>query len=320
MPLLITEHPRRPFSKDLDQNGTETRSGDRTFNVTGVATDAEAFAAMEAFLDAEGRVHPQDANTAVQNVSGGRVSSAAFWEYAVSYSSRVSEGGDLLLEPPEITLEPYTYIEQTDRDVDGVPFTNTAGFPFDTPLEIERIGFILTVSRWESDYPAAKNLTYGSRVNQGNFAWPGGTQSYVSEGQAKFLGVFQSATSSIRTKVRCSYKFDLRAEGHQKNVIDQGAAGYTQVNNKRVSGLFVGSEDGAVAGEPLGNIRLDGSGSPLLYDSVRVAPPRGQPGLAVSPVPQSPSAALINNDLSTATAKVLTFKRHKLIAFSGLGI
>ena len=234
------------------------------------------------------------------------------YTYTVTYTS--NSGSGVLLDPPTVKYDPYTYEEESDHDAEGVPYVNTAGFPFEGRFPEEKQGVIITYSRWEPTYNIQTHFNYAGFTNSGTFMVPGGT---LATGQAKCLGIFQGELSTITVAVRVQYKFDCRKEGWKKNVVDQGALGWgkppidVEPSGDPVVGEFVGGPDGS----PVGNIRLDGDGAPI-NDSFLVSTPTYVGLETTIPDIPSPSAALVNSDLSTDDITILSFARTKSKVFN----
>lgn len=307
MTILVTEKRRRTMTSQLNSTGRAITTATRVFEVSGVTTEDEALNQCGVSL---GDGHPQ-ASAAVCNYRNAAMKSISFWEVECQYTSDSNESLDLTIQPPIITYEPYIYQIPSYIDANGKHYTNSAGSPFDQPMELDIVGVVLTVTKWETSYPLNKMITYGGKTNLGTFSWPGG---YVNEGQAKCLGVFQGETSSSTGLVKVSYRFDLRELGHKQNVPDMGAKGYCNPTGSKVeSGVFV-SGDVATAST---TVRLNGQGIPL-NTSFKVKPQGQSPTFFAVSAPTCDAQSLVNSTLSrtgTSGLTVLSFAKSKAIAF-----
>lgn len=326
MAAVVTERIRRPYTTEKTSTYTERITAQRTFDVSGVADENAAFTALLAAYTSPavnyGDPHPQDDDTTVVSHHIERITpgSSGYFTITVNYNSESGDSANILLTPPEIRYDPYTYEVAADRDLDGVPYLNTAGFPFDIPLPLEKQGVILTVKKWKASYSIAEHLQFAGKVNDGSFTWPGAGTS-VAAGQAKCLGIFQGERSTSSSAVMVEYRFDLREEGHQHNVVDQGPLGWAVHDGVKKTGVFVGGNKAGVS--PTGPIRLDGTGRPLLSNDFYVLPAQpyaGDPINPATPPTASPSSSLVNSTLSSSELTVLTFRNHLAEDFSDLSL
>lgn len=294
------------MTSQLNSTGRAITTATRVFEVSGVTTEDAALTTCGVSL---GDGHPQ-ASAAVCNYRNATMKSISFWEVECQYTSDSNESLDLTIQPPIITYEPYIYQLPSYIDANGKHYTNSAGSPFDQPMELDIVGVVLTVTKWETSYPLNKMITYGGKTNLGTFSWPGG---YVNEGQAKCLGVFQGETSSSTGLVKVSYRFDLRELGHKQNVPDMGTKGFCTVNSATTSGVFVTGDSATNAT----SVRLDGTGKPL-NTSFKVKPQPQSPTFTAIAAPTCDAQSLVNSTLSrtgTSGLTVLSFAKSKAIAF-----
>lgn len=306
---LATERKRPAYTKQQNGNGMWIITASRIFDVSGATSEDNAIEILEAQMNvSEGSEHPQAVSAKCNFIQVEQLSVGGLYKIDAQYTSDSSENLDLRIEPPVISYEPYLYQLPSYVDANGKEYTNTAGTPFDHPMELDVVGVILNISKWEDYYPIAKMIQYGGKTNTGTFSWPGGS---VNEGQAKCLGVFQGETSSSTGLVKVTYRFDLRDEGHKKNTPDIGKKAWGTVNSSSWSGLIVGGDSNA----PI-EARLDGTGKPL-NSAFKMKPSQDSPTYTIIVPPYTPdSQSLVNTSLSTGSLKILSFARSKSIVFN----
>ena len=104
------------------------------------------------------------------------------WEVTCQYSTdmRGGEGGPLagdpardvdnpLLIPPEVTWDSWSEMKVVHKDRNGVSILNSAGLPFDPPLQRRYTGHQVTVVRNEAAFPTLLAQQYEDTVNSDAF-------------------------------------------------------------------------------------------------------------------------------------------------------
>lgn len=161
------------------------------------------------------------------------------WTANVNYSSRTPDpdksgpaksGYDNPLdEPPVIKWSSGTTTEIIEKDINGVAILNSAGEPFDPPVEIQVPQPKLTISRNEASFSGTDALDYVYTVNTASFA--GGAAGTV-------LCVGINADDSYSNGVqywKVTYEFLYRRQGWQKSLLNQSMMYKTGGNWKRIT-------------------------------------------------------------------------------------
>lgn len=121
-----------------------------------------------------------------RSVSAERVADSNVWRVTAQYSSRIdaaSPGGGAgansrpdvqsqpnpVLRPPVIEWDTVTASVPATYDRDGNAIVNSAGDPFDPPLEVEEARLYLRVTKNQLSYDATKYLSYHDTVNSKKF-------------------------------------------------------------------------------------------------------------------------------------------------------
>ena len=263
--MYISERDARTFSKQDDGRGGTVYRATRVFDVgpmTNGETAADALDMLEAAGYVQGAPHPQSDLATLTGIDQTENVVAGMATYTVTYAS--DSGGDTgaaILEPPVISIKPYRYPIDSDVDAYGCRYENTATFPFDGGMPLEKRGKLWTYERWFTSYPWQQDDELGGCVNSNDMTLPG-IPGTMPPGTVKFLGVEQGERSSISPVVRCRYTFDYRSTGHTHDVINQGELGWCTPtgSSTRVVGTFRAGNDTSVSPGP---IRLGPLGLPM---------------------------------------------------------
>ncbi len=129
-------------------------------------------------LPKQGNQYPEDAGAIVTNVDPVQESEQQrVWRVAIKYDSKStklpSEDGQVAqnpLERPAIISWSSALIEKTfPKDLDGKPFVDMAGSPFDPPPAIPFSNLILTIQRNEAGIDPFRIVGFVNGVNQVDF-------------------------------------------------------------------------------------------------------------------------------------------------------
>lgn len=127
-----------------------------------------------------------------------------------------------LLRPPEISWSTRAEMAVVEEDKDGNAIVNSAGIPFDPPLEVEERIVVLTVVKNMARYDGIKMADYIGRTN---------VRKWLNQLPGKWRLADSTADKVIEEgfafwKVRMIFEF--RAKGWNRRILD---AGYMQLND-----------------------------------------------------------------------------------------
>jgi len=111
-----------------------------------------------------GQVHPSDPKARVVRVRGNQSEGPFLWTVVASYSTEAKEEEDPENDPIEFEWDDEFTTEATKKDRDGFAMENSAGDPFDEPVDVEVGIKVVTfnpkisanaIPSWVFDLPAA---------------------------------------------------------------------------------------------------------------------------------------------------------------------
>jgi hypothetical protein len=197
-----------------------------------------------------------DLTALAQTVEPHQTESPKLWMVDVLYSTETGDSTrsdpNPLNRPIEVTFAFSKQTRAAVKDRNDVAVVNSAGFPFDPPIEYDDSRPILTITRNEGSFDVNVPLQYRDAVNTDNFL--GFAAPQVKVGAITQSLQYESGVSFARV----TYEFEIKSEGWRHKVLDQGYYYHDLVTDKRVQ--FT-DQFGSLVSTP---ILLDGSGRPLL--------------------------------------------------------
>jgi len=164
--------------------------------------------------------HPDDPAALANRVRvSQRSENGRIWNLDVDYSTDAKSDqpdDDPLLEEREVSWASATVSAVAAKDRDGKAILNSAGDPFDPPIEVERPHAKLTVARNEASFSGTTAIAYIQKVNSTQFS--GGAPGTV-------LCMDINANEQERNKIkfwRVTYEFEYAPEGWQPDILEQG--------------------------------------------------------------------------------------------------
>lgn len=119
-----------------------------------------------------GMAFEDDAGAICNRISPRQRDSDMVWDVEVTYDSDTGdpdEPVDPTERPPQYSWSRYTIEEYTGRDIEGTPYVDAAGTPFDPPPPRRLTILVLTVSRYELSYNPHVAFQYADAVNSDIF-------------------------------------------------------------------------------------------------------------------------------------------------------
>ena len=153
-----------------------------------------------------------------------------------------------LLRPPEISWGTRAEAAVAEEDKDGEPITNSAGIPFDPPLEVEERIAVLTVVKNMARYNGIQMLEYIGRTNHARWLNQPAGKWRLADANADVVIEEGIAFWKVRLV------FEYRAKGWKRRVLD---AGYMQLNDAGDGWTYCTDELGNRVSRP---VPLDGFG------------------------------------------------------------
>lgn len=248
--------------RDGEADSEGTRRYTRIFRVlTSSNYDTGAIVMAHIEVPKVGEVFPDDFGAWCQRVRPVQESfSPRVWLVTCSYSSERELEESPLDDPAEIEWDGEDYMRPAIFDRNDEPILNSAGDPFDPPVEIDDSWNVVTVKKNLLVVPSWI-LQYRKATNSDAFSVDG---FEVDVGQAKMKKV---AVGKVQQRNEISFRpvtlvMHLREEGWDEPVLDKG---YREKKSgdatKRVA---MTNDDGT---KPSQQILLDGSGSKLANPS-----------------------------------------------------
>ncbi len=230
-----------------------------------------AVAAVSAVGIDRGSNHPDDGNFTCTDWDTSKISIPDFWRVYYTFESK--QGGTIET-PIRTTFNPGLRSEPIDRDIDGNPIINSAGDPFDPPVQTDFTTLAFRIIRTESaPFNAAKALSFMGCVNDGSCTIAGMT---FTDGQllCKVIGPIAEVTSKS-TRIDIGYDFEAHQEGWDARVLDQGFRSFSSNTGGTAGGRGGGPSEIYNPPDPTKPnsinpvqistpVRLNGKGKPIL--------------------------------------------------------
>lgn len=197
------------------------------------------------------------------------------WTASATYSSRPVSNLDIQVQQAntpvnraaEISWNAAGYQKATEQDKDGKAILNSAGDPFDPPIEIEQYRWVATISKNVLSVPAWL-LQYAGAVNSDTYIIDGLTIP-AKGSRITGLGISEWKTDKITTGVEYRYRtislrIEFRYELYTLKVLDQGFHQKDPADSTKRIPIY---EDGSVELRVTTPRLLDGAGSKLANPS-----------------------------------------------------
>lgn len=274
-----------------DRKYTPKVSASRAFDIT-VADNVEAArTAMEAqYGIVEGAAFPYGIGLKV--ATGGITIDAAkgpqHWRGSVNYDPIAPFSGGTL-QKPKIAWQMGFASEPTDSDIAKNPIINTAGDPLVPPPYTELLSLFLTMTRSEAKYLVGEALRFVGSTNSNPFniyhAGP------VKRGQIRCMSIIPPGEYFLGTNegpLDVAYRFELRADGFKKRILNQGRNGfaYSGAGSHQKLPITVKNTQSGRWEPVTHDVRLDLDGVPLDWSTYGF---RVGNGLDPTPNPAAPN-------------------------------
>ena len=141
------------------------------------------------------------------------------WEVDVTYSSKFDDseaGNNPLSAPAEFSGSFARYSAPLVKDLTGAPVVNSAGEPFNPPVEIDDSRPVFTIKRNEGSYNLQRRIDYQDAVNSDVFL--GIAVGLVKVSNISFVRKFHNALEYYEM----TYEFECRREGWLVSILDIG--------------------------------------------------------------------------------------------------
>ncbi len=217
-----------------------------------------------------GDLYPSDQFLRVVDVSAAQAGGPRGWEITVNYSTEAPAEGDEtninpLLRPPQVSLAVAVSMEPVNQLDDGTTITvlaNSAGIPYDPPLEREVNDMVISVTQNVSTFVPAFLRDYRGSVN--SVEW-----ETFNPGTCRIINLtYDRVDDADQTYWRRNVEIHVRADGKdysyptnypwQKVKLNAGYQQYTTVGNAYEA---ITDDNGAQVTEP---VYLDAAGRELL--------------------------------------------------------
>lgn len=221
---MAVVHCEEVHGRSVEQDINGNKRYAKTFQlVTDDPTDGAKAVHDFPGLPAYGQVHPEDANAFVVAKRPRHDDSGhpANWFCAVEYAGR----DDPVSEPPEVSWSVTKYQKAVQRDVNDVPFVNSAGDPFESGATVDRTRFVLMIRRNVMTWDPTTSEGYIDSLNQGVFLAerhpPGFAAGTCKLSDLGADAVWLEDRSDIHFW-RVTAKIEVNTEGWQTVVLDAG--------------------------------------------------------------------------------------------------
>jgi hypothetical protein len=326
MPTIFETWSGRRFQRGK----TASRVFSATFSDSETINEDLARAALANTLGVQaGSHHPQDIRLLAQEPDV-RQEGPRYMEISVSYVraeiQNQEEPENPLDAPPIISWSISEYDEPTDADVDGNPLTNSAGDVF-TGLSKGFYTTTLTLTRNESTFDINHALAFSGAVNSDQFQVPGpsGSTYTVAPLLAICRGIAPASTYTEDSEyVPVAYVIDIRlaatplesagdASPWDWRILDQGLNGrFTTSTAANQIGRII-NRNGEIVEMP---VRFNGDGVPIDNAEAKYRVDQKTLGRFVDQPP--PVGAVLERVAGKAC--FLYFKKHRRVAFAGMGL
>jgi len=237
---------------------TEGREHRRVFVVIlNDVTDGAQTARLAAGVPDIGDAHPGDATAKAYRVDPQGTASSLAWYVYVDYRrpTHKTKAEDPLDDPVQIEWGFRTVSAVLEKDRNGNGILNSAGEPFDPPLEDDVHILTLTVTRNEPTFSANTANNYVNTVNSGTVTLCG---LQVTARQAKLSGC--SAQSAERNGVNyciVRYQLEFKVATWDRDVLDQGIREWIDAGDHSKGLKQIKGPDGEYVMKP---VKLNGNG------------------------------------------------------------
>jgi hypothetical protein len=297
----------------------------RTFVVTGTTDEGEALAAVDATdssvkIPQLNDVHPYSSRLLCTGPAVSERKGIDYWviqaDYAIPQAGQFPpiSGDDPLAQEMTVSWEPVEISEPVDTDLDGLPILNSAGFPFKSNPSRPITYLRFKVERNEPYFDIGKFTTYANSVNESAVTISGVT---FAAQHLRCSLIIPSAPylAESASFVKMAYIFEavpyllLGEYPFQHRLADIGDDGWYLDGSTKRSKKFSNGK-----GETVSDVRLDGTGLPLVtpFPDVKVGDNNADP---VTP-PQGVDK--YDLDVSSDAVTWLYYKRVKVVDFSPL--
>lgn len=257
---------------------TDTRSTRSFLVITSSRYDDEFTIAASGLLPTQFSSHPHFAFlTARRTRYNQRSEHSRVWDVEVEYSSEPlsqreqeeaqQQSPNPLARAPQVRWASQQYAKAIHKDLDGKALVNSAGDPFDPPVEVDRSRWVVTISKNVSSVPPVI-LTYSDSINDNPFTIGGVT---VEAKKAKLMAL-EISELQVENDIQFyvfTYAMEFRKEGWTLEVLDQGLR---QKDPNDATLRIRIQDDGDPAQDVQSPWPLDGSGGKLAdpkFDTVK---------------------------------------------------
>lgn len=150
------------------------------------------------------------------------------WEVTASYSSKYDDQqqANPLERPIKRSMDFSVYRKVAERDIDGVPITNSAGDKPSEPVEIDAMHPIFRFVRNEASIPVDRALEYYFATNSDTFnGAPAGTCRIT-------IKTGEQQTENEVNFYQVTYEVEYRSEGWDVRYLNQGFNSRTAAGKK----------------------------------------------------------------------------------------
>lgn len=205
-------------------------SATRSWDIINATTETECLTATiiggSTLVPAFNEQHPDQSRLKVRSREVERPG-FNMWRLTCTYEIPVDDSGfddgdgDPLDEPVKFEWEIGNETISIDRDRDGHPLLNSAGDPFETNPQRQRLTLHLVLKRYEPFFDVQLPMAYMNTVNSESFTVPG--LGIVQAGQAYRSSIEAAAPYSADFQsILVEYRFRFDPLGFQLKLIDQG--------------------------------------------------------------------------------------------------
>jgi hypothetical protein len=247
---------------DANQKGERTYT--RTFAVVMTGRDDDPNkvrlplpAPGDVYVGSDGTV---DARSYVQSV---RLRQNAedpwLWQAEVSYGPQSTDAAqatnDPLAQPAQVSFSSKLVNVVMTKDADGKTVENSAGDPFDPPLEMEEVRIVVKVRKNLASFDPSQIARFAGAVNEEEFLG-------AAQGTLKCTAVSgDPKTERGQTYYEAQVEFEFKATGWESEVLD---AGFRELDEIDQWVNVIDKRTGTFAAKP---VPLDGEGHELAADA-----------------------------------------------------
>jgi hypothetical protein len=288
----------------------------RVYEVTGVANEVEALSACPYQQNSS---HPSDGRLRARVPEVTTLAGKTLYRIAVTWfrPKSTSPTGSKLDTRQKLVWITGIAGEQTDIDAKGHPLLNSAGDAF-ASLPSHNVNTLhLVITRWESTFNPVVAMIYQNYCNEDQFTifdHRGTSIGTVEPGQILCTGITEEGYDEAENIFRIAYKFELKEEGFDYRIMDQGFHGWWQDGGTRRKGKLCDKKGHLYSTQQL----LRGDGTPVL-DDVKVL---GSDSATDARVPVDAPALgyLLEHWPNSTNVVFLRYPRYPRKSFAGLGL